>query len=368
MKWQEEIKNCITTADQLCDKLGLSDEERGKYEEIISRYPIMITPYYFSLINPGDPADPIARMCIPSEEELLLEGSFDTSGESKNTKWEGVQHKYLQTALILSTNVCAMYCRHCFRKRFVGLSDAELNKKADEAADYVKKHPEITNVLITGGDALMNSNAIIGRYLEAFSGIEGIGFIRFGTRVPVTFPQRVYDDEELLNLFEKYSKIKTLYVVTQFNHPKEITSESIRAVKALQSCGIQVRNQTVLLKGVNDDPKILGNLLRGLTTISVVPYYIFQCRPVKGAKRRFQIPLRQGVQIVDEAKSFQNGLGKGVRYVMSHPRGKIEILGEFEGKMLFKFHQNAYPEDRSHIFSVKMNESATWLDYDLNPI
>ncbi|WP_091206882.1 KamA family radical SAM protein [Oribacterium sp. WCC10] len=369
MEWQKELKNCITNAEELCDKLELPAEEREKYEKIISKFPMMITPYYFSLIDVNDPDDPIAKMCIPSEAELLQEGSFDTSGEGENTKWEGVQHKYTQTALILSTNVCAMYCRHCFRKRLVGLSDAELNKKVDEAAAYVKEHPEVTNVLITGGDALMNPNAIISRYLSEFTEIENLDFIRFGSRVPVTFPQRIYEDNELLDLFEKYASVKPIYVVTQFNHPREITPESIRAVKELQSRGIQVRNQSVLLKGVNDDPNVLGELLRGLTRLEVVPYYIFQCRPVTGVKGHFQVPLRKGVKIVDEAKALQNGLGKSVRYVMSHPRGKIEILGESEAdKMLFKFHQNKYPADRSKIFITDIKDDATWLDYELNPV
>lgn len=369
MNWQEELENCITTSEQLCDRLGIKGDERKKYEKIISRYPMMITPYYFSLIDLDDPEDPIARMCIPSEEELLQEGSFDTSGECDNTKLHGVQHKYKQTALILSTNVCAMYCRHCFRKRLVGLSDAELNKKADEAVEYVKCHPEVTNVLITGGDSFMNPNEIIARYLKEFSAVKNLDFIRFGTRVPVTFPQRIYEDSRLLNLFIEYAKIKPIYVMTQFNHPREITEESKRAVRALQNCGIQVRNQTVLLKGVNDNPAVLGELMRGLTRISVVPYYVFQSRPVTGVKSRFQVPLRKGAQIVDNAKALQSGPGKSFRYVMSHPLGKIEICGELEeGRMLFKFHQNKNAEDCSRMFFADVNDSTTWLDDELRPV
>jgi len=369
MTWQEELSRCITNAGQLCEQLGLPEKEIGKYEQIISQYPMMIPPYYFSLIDQSDPDDPIARMCIPSEMELSMEGSFDTSGESSNTKQEGVQHKYRQTALILSTNVCAMYCRHCFRKRLVGLSDAELNKQVDEAAAYVHAHPEVTNVLITGGDSLMNPNHIIRRYLEEFSSIDGLDFIRFGSRVPVTFPQRITEDEELLELFAFYSGIKPVYLITQFNHPREITPEAVRAVRALQSRGIQVRNQTVLLRGVNDDSETLGMLLRGLTRLQIVPYYIFQCRPVTGVKGRFQVPLREGIRIVEDAKSMQNGIGKCVRYAMSHPRGKIEILGEpEEGRMLFKFHQCKYPEDTARIFMRCLTDEATWLDEELNGV
>lgn len=363
MLWQEELKNCITTAPQLCRHMGLPASEQEKYARIIEKYPLMITPYYFSLIDRNDPEDPIARMCIPSGEELAPGGSFDTSGESRNTRQIGLQHKYAQTALILSTNVCAMYCRHCFRKRLVGLSDEELNKQVDEAVAYVRDHEEITNVLISGGDALMNPNGIIERYLSEFSSIPHLDLIRLGSRVPVTFPQRIYEDGDLLGMLALYAAAKPIYLITQFNHPREITQESVRAVQAVQRLGIQVRNQTVLLRGVNDDPQVLGELLRGLTRIGVVPYYVFQCRPVTGVRDRFAVPLRQGVKIVDGAKAMQNGIGKSIRYAMSHPRGKVEILGEAEtGKMLFKFHQNAFPEDRSLIFTADIDDTTAWLD------
>ena len=262
-----------------------------------------------------------------------------------------------------------MYCRHCFRKRLVGLSDAELNKQVDEAAGYVRAHPEITNVLISGGDSLMNPNAIIGRYLAEFCEIPTLDLIRFGSRVPVTFPQRIYEDQELLDLFAAYARRKPIYLITQFNHPREITPESIRAVREFQARGVQVRNQTVLLRGVNDDSETLGTLLLALTRIEVVPYYIFQCRPVTGVKGRFQVPLREGVRLVDDAKAMQNGIGKGVRYAMSHPRGKIEILGEPEaGTMLFKFHQNKEEADSARIFTASITDSTTWLDDKLEAI
>ena len=215
----------------------------------------------------------------------------------------------------------------------------------------------------------MNPNHIIRRYLEEFSSIESLDFIRFGSRVPVTFPQRITGDEELLELFSSYARIKPIYLITQFNHSREITPEAVRAVQALQSRGIQVRNQTVLLRGVNDNPVTLSTLLKGLTRIRVVPYYIFQCRPVTGVKGRFQVPLRKGIRIVEDAKSMQNGIGKNVRYAMSHPRGKIEILGEpEEGRMLFKFHQCKYPEDTARIFVRELTDESTWLDEELNGV
>lgn len=369
MSWKEELNRSIRTASELAQVLNLSAEEEARYAELIERYPLMVTPYYLSLADLSDPDDPIRRMCIPSFDEFTPGGSFDTSGEASNTKLEGLQHKYRQTALLLSTNQCAMYCRHCFRKRLVGLSNEELNKRVDEAVDYVRDHEEISNILISGGDAFMNPNPIIERYLRELSEIDHLDLIRFGSRMPVTLPERVYGDPEFLDLFQNYSSKKALYLVTQFNHPKELTEEAYKAVRAMQERGVSVKNQIVLLRGVNDDPDTLAQLLKKLTQFGIAPYYIFQCRPVTGVKGRFQVPLLQGVRIVDEAKKQQNGLGKCLRYAMSHPRGKIEILGELsEGEMLFKFHQNKYPEDAARIFTRKLKATDTWLDDDLNGI
>lgn len=366
--WTDGIKNSIETAEALGEALDLSEEQVEKMAGIIDRFPMRIPQYYLDLVDRDDPDDPIARMCIPSEYELSRGGSFDTSGEKSNTKEEGVQHKYTQTALILSTNVCAMYCRHCFRKRLVGLTNEELMKQMDAAVSYVKSHPEITNVLITGGDSFMLPNNIIKSYLEAFTSLPNIDLIRFGTRIPVSYPLRITEDPELIEILREYSKKKPIYVITQFNHPREFTETSIKAVKMIQELGIQMRNQTVLLRGVNDDPEVLGTLLRELTRQEIVPYYIFQCRPVTGVKDRFQVPLLEGVKIVDAAKGMQSGIGKCVRYCMSHPLGKIEILGDLgDGNMLFKFHQNKYPEDRSRIFTVKLDEKSTWLTDELDP-
>ena len=170
-------------------------------------------------------------------------------------------------------------------------------------------------------------------------------------------------------MLDEYSDIKTIYVVTQFNHPRELTPEARCAVRALLDRGVQVRNQTVLLRGVNDSPEVLGELLAGLTRAGISPYYIFQCRPVTGVQNRFQVPLLDGIRIVDEAKGLQNGFGKGVRYAMSHPRGKIEIIGMLpDGQTIFKFHQNKYPEDASRIFTRALTPDSRWLDDELNPM
>lgn len=359
------LEKNINKLNDLFMLLDLSPSEIDNIKEISEKFPISIPPYYLSLINKDDKDDPIKKMCIPSEFEKDLRGNFDTSGEAQNTVITGMQHKYKETAMILSTNQCAMYCRHCFRKRLVGLSDEEIAKHFDEMAEYIKEHKEINNVLISGGDSFVNSNSKIKELLELFTSIDHLDFIRFGTRIPVVMPQRISEDYELLNILKQYSKKKQIYVITQFNHPNEITNESKKAVKLLQKIGIVVKNQTVLLKGVNDDPEILGDLLKKLTSFGVVPYYIFQCRPVSGVKSQFQVPFIRGYEIVEKAKAMQNGQGKCFKYCFSCEKGKIEVLGKSSDGMIFKFHEAKYEEDQGRIFYKKIDEDTCWL-YDIN--
>lgn len=361
--WKELMRDGEKDVRELAGILGISEEELPKLCDIQEMFPMYVNPYYLSLINPADRDDPIRKMCIPDNVELNSGGNFDTSGEQSNTVLTGMQHKYAKTALILSTNRCAMYCRHCFRKRLVGLSEDEIGSHIDEMVEYVKEHKEINNVLISGGDAFLNSNETLRRYLEEFSDIPHIDIIRFGTRTPVVIPQRMITDPELMDILEKYGQKKQIFVVTQFNHPNEITEEAKAAVKMLMKAGIVVRNQTVLLRGVNDTPEILGILLSKLTACGVLPYYIFQCRPVTGVHSQFQVPLHEGYRIVEGAKAKQNGQGKSIRYAMSHVTGKIEILGELNGeRMLFKYHQAKYDKDLGRLFEQEIMKEQCWLD------
>lgn len=358
--WKERLEKCYRSVSELKDRFSFSDEEVSRLMEIEEKYPVCIPEYYLDLINVDDRRDPIRKMCIPDAMEFSSGGEKDTSGEADNTVVQGMQHKYSQTALILSTNQCAMYCRHCFRKRLVGLSSEEIASHLPEMRDYVSSHTEINNVLISGGDAFLNSNEVIERYLKTFMPIENIEFIRFGTRTPVSFPYRITEDEELLRILERYGRDKSIIIVTQFNHPKEISEEAVKAVKLLLSAGCMVRNQTVLLKGVNDSSDVLATLMNKLVSTGVVPYYIFQCRPVEGVKNQFQVPLVKGVSIVDEGKSRMSGPAKAIRYVMSHPRGKIEILGRVGDEILFKFHQAKYKEDEARIFTRPVVMDECW--------
>ena len=362
MKWNEELQYNITSAEQLAEPLHLTEEEYRSIKRETEVFPMSVSRYYFSLIDPDDPDDPIRRMAIPSGDLDLGDGDLDTSGESSNTRMQGVQHKYAQTVLVLTSSECAMYCRHCFRRRLVGLSDEEKAADPKQAGDYIRSHPEVTNVLLSGGDALINPTEVIAAWLDEMAGIDQLDFIRIGSRTPVTFPQRITSDPELIEVLGRASQKKQIYLITHFNHPKELTPEALRAVSMLRNAGIIVKNQTVLLKGINDDPAVLGRLLRMVTAAGIVQHYIFQCRPVKGVKTRFQVPIREGIRVVNSAMTMQNGLGKSADYTMSHVTGKIRILGtDASGKVVFQYKQAKDPAMIGKIFSLDLEESATWL-------
>ncbi|MEE0420972.1 MAG: KamA family radical SAM protein [Lachnospiraceae bacterium] len=363
--WKKLLDQGIEDITELAGVLGIDRKDLSELCRIQEMFPMYVNPYYLSLIDFEDSEDPIRKMCIPDKVELKNGGDFDTSGEHDNTVMNGMQHKYAPTVLILSTNKCAMYCRHCFRKRLVGLSEEEIAQHIDDMVRYVKEHTKISNVLISGGDAFLNSSETIQKYLEEFTAIPHIDLIRFGTRTPVVLPQRITTDPGLVAMLEEYGRKKQIYVVTQFNHPREITAEAAEAVRLLMRAGIVVRNQTVLLRGVNDTPEVLGALLRGLTSIGVIPYYIFQCRPVTGVHSQFQVPLHEAYRIVEGAKQLQSGQGKGLRYVLSHVTGKIEILGEMEGgQMLFKYHQAKDLKNAGRIFTQEVSPGQCWLDIE----
>ncbi len=360
--WKQMLIDSTRDIDGLKKYIEVNQEEERVLKEIAERYPICIPEYYLKLMNPEDPSDPIRKMCIPDAMEFSLGGVKDTSGEADNTVIQGMQHKYRQTALILSTNQCAMYCRHCFRKRMVGLDGDETATLIPEMAQYVREHPEINNILISGGDAFLNSNQVIRKYLECFSDIDTLDFIRFGTRTPVVLPQRVTEDPELLSILREYGEKKQIVIVLQFNHPKELTEEAIKAIRLLKEAGCVLRNQTVLLKGVNDNPEVLASLMNKLVSRGVVPYYIFQCRPVEGVQNQFQVPFKQGWEIVEKAKAGMNGNAKSMRFALSHPTGKIVIVGMIGDKMIFKYHQAKYEKDQSRVFEMNISDDQCWLD------
>ncbi|MCE5236618.1 MAG: KamA family radical SAM protein [Eubacteriales bacterium] len=362
MLWQQELKSSVRSVKELVALGYVPPWEQERLNAVEQNFPICVPRYYLSLIDKGREDDPIRKMCIPALAEEDASGAFDTSGELSNTVERGLQHKYKNTALILSTNVCAMYCRHCFRKRMVGVSDAETAAFLTQVLSYVREHEEIDNILVSGGDSFLLSNRVIEKMLSQIAELQHIRFVRFGTRVPVVLPSRL-EDKALLSTLSRHAAKTPIYAVTQFNHPNEITAASERAVKRLRACGVVVSNQTVLLKGVNDDENVLAELMNGLTSMGVVPYYVFQCRPVRAVKGQFQVPLSTGLRLVEHAKAMLNGHAKRFKYVMSHETGKIEILGAADdGRLLFKYHQPKYEKDAGRMFAADVSGGRAWLD------
>jgi len=341
---------------------------KKKLLKVVEKHPMFIPKYYGKLIDWNNPNDPIKKIIFPSVYELNASGSYDTSGERENTVLTGLQHKYRETALLLVTNRCAGYCRHCFRKRMVGLPTKETVRLFNEALSYIKEHKEITNVLISGGDPLTLPTEVIEHFLKELSKVPHLRYIRLGSRIPVFYPERIYGDKKLLAVLSKYSTPeRRVYLVTHFNHPREVTPEARRAVDALLKSGVPVSNQAVLLKGVNDKPEILRELMNRITSAGVIPYYVFQCRPVKRVKHHFQVPLKRGYEVIAKAKQFLDGHAKRFKYVMSHRTGKIEILGVIGNEIFLRYHQAKDPAKVGRIFKRLLTPGASWFD-DLLPV
>jgi KamA family protein len=363
MKWQTKLKQNVTTVDELKKYIKLNKKEERLLRDVVKIHPMSISRHYLSLINRNDRNDPIRKMIVPSIQELDMSGTYDTSGEAKSTKAHGLQHKYKETVVLLSTNRCAAYCRFCFRKRLVGLPNEEILRRFNDAIPYIRKHKEITNVLITGGDPFVLPTEVIGTFLEKLSTIKHLQFIRFGSRIPVTFPDRLIDDKSLPALLKKHSrKDRRVYVVTHFNHPVALNPKAIDGIDTLINANVIVNNQTVLMKGVNDNPDTLADLMTKLVSTGVNPYYVFQCRPVKRVKTHFQVSLARGYRIVENAKKQLDGHSKRFKYCMSHDSGKVEIVGVKDDRIYLKYNQARYAKDRSRFFVKKLTKNAAWVD------
>lgn len=368
LDWQQELKNNITSIDQIKDFLALSSEEETDLRTVVGAHPMNIPRYYLNLIDRDDPQDPIRKLCVPQIEELILAGAMgettkDPYGDDKHDKGNGVLHKYPYTALVVATEYCAMYCRHCFRKRMVGLPNDQTVKNFQGAAEYIASHPEISNVVISGGDPLMLPTDTLRQMLDALKGIPHLKFVRIGSRAPVVYPSRFFDDE-LIEMLAEFNKQKALFVPTHFNHPTEITSLASDAVMRLRQAGVTVNNQAVLLRGVNDDVDTLVALMNGLLEIGVSPYYLYQCMPVERVRHHFQVPLKQGVELVDAARQQMDGYAKRFKFIIGHDIGKLEICGQINGKLILKqLHARPGHEDESSRILVRqLTESGGWLD------
>lgn len=346
---------------QLDDLPMLTDGEKDALKKVQEKFVFRLNDYYLGLIDWSDPEDPIRKLVIPSTSELQEYGRWDASDEDTNYVVKGCQHKYRTTALLLVSEVCGSYCRFCFRKRLFRADVKEAMPDVQEGLEYIARTPEINNVLLTGGDPLILSTEKIRGILEALRSIEHVQIIRIGSKMPVFNPMRIYEDQELLDAIRRHStEQKRIYVMAHVNHPRELTPEARKCFKALHEAGAIVVHQTPVLRGINDDPAVLGELLDRLSWAGVTPYYFFVNRPVAG-NRGFVLTLEQAYRIVEDAKARTSGLGKRVKLCMSHTSGKIEILAIEDGKAYLKYHQSRDGE-HGKFMVLDCPEDASWFD------
>lgn len=340
----------------------LSRDEKTGLEQVTEKFAFRSNEYYLSLIDWDDPDDPIRKLIIPDLQELEEWGRLDPSDEKSYSIIPGLEHKYDSTALLLVSNVCDGICRYCFRKRVFINPRSEYLRDLPAAMRYIREHEEITNVLLTGGDPLALKPSKIENIIRQLREIKHVKIIRIGTRSPAFNPYRIINEPALLEMIKKYSTDQNrIYMMTHFVHPRELTDQAIKAVGLLQGAGAITANQTPLIRGINDNPDVLAELLADLSFIGVVPYYIFQCRPAVG-NRAYTVPIEEGYEIVKQTKALVSGLAKRFRFVMSHSTGKMEIVGKSEGLVYFKYHRAANNADSGRFLALKSNPDAYWLD------
>ena len=334
---------------------------------VVKRYVFRANRYYLGLIDWSDQQDPIRQLIIPREEELHDWGQLDASNEAAVTPMRGVQHKYTDTVLLLCNEVCGAYCRYCFRKRLFMDENDEVTKDISDGLRYIERHPEVTNVLLTGGDPLLMSTRRLIEIFEALRAIDHVRIIRIGSKIPAFDPWRVQNDEALLAAFSRYSTPEQrIYLMAHFDHPRELTEPAIAGIDACIRNGVVCVNQCPMIKGINDDPATLAELYSTLSYIGCPPYYLFQGRPTAG-NEPYEVPIVRGLQIFQEALRRGSGLARRARFCMSHETGKVEVLAVDDERIYLRYHQAKDAADLGRFFIRRRNDEAYWLD-QLDPV
>ena len=315
-EWKQLVRDTVDTPEKLAAALDVDLEQMRKIHE---EFPIRINPYYLSLIE--EVGDPIWKQVVPDSKELIATGVEDPLHEEEDSEVANVTHRYPDRVLFYVNYMCPIYCRFCTRKRKVGDPDSIPDNNTEKGSQYLREHGEVRDVIISGGDPLMLTDRKIDYVVGGIRSIEHIEIIRIGSRVPVTLPQRI--TPELCAILKKHHPF---YINTHFNHPREITPETTEACGRLADAGIPLGNQAVLLKGVNDDPDVMVELMKKLLAIRVKPYYIYQADLVVGTDH-FRTSIQKGLEIIAALRGHISGLGVP-HYVVDAPGGggKIALL------------------------------------------
>ena len=341
--WKWQVKNRIETLEDLKKYVTLTPEEEEGVKKTLQTLRMAITPYYISLIDPNNPDCPVRKQAVPTAKETYQSPAdlLDPLHEDEDSPVPGLTHRYPDRVLLLITDMCSMYCRHCTRRRFAGQKDAESAvDRIDRAIEYIAKTPQVRDVLLSGGDALMVSDERLEYIISRLRQIPHVEIVRIGSRTPVVCPQRITDN--LVNMLKKYHPI---WLNTHFNHPQEVTKEATEACARLANAGIPLGNQTVLLRGVNDCVNTMKKLMHELVKMRVRPYYIYQCDLSMGIEH-FRTPVSKGLEIIEGLRGHTSGYavptfvvdapGGGGKtpvmpqYVVSQSPGRV-VLRNFEG-------------------------------------
>lgn len=352
--WHWQLSNRIMDLETLQKVVNLTEQEREGVRHCLKFLRMAITPYYATLMDPDDPKCPVRMQAIPTAKELKIssEEMTDPLHEDIDSPVKGLTHRYPDRVLLLVTDQCSMYCRHCTRRRLAGETDAPLPEEyLNKAIEYIKDNKKIRDVLLSGGDPLTLSTEKLESIISKIREIDHVEIIRIGTRVPVVLPMRI--TEELVKMLRKYHPI---WINTHFNHPKEFTEKSTRALSMLADGGIPLGNQSVLLKGINDCPQIMKKLVHELVKNRVRPYYIYQCDLSKGLSH-FRTTVSKGLEIIEYLRGHTSGFAVPT-YVIDAPGGggKIPIEPQYlismgEGKVVMRNYEGGifvYHEPRDY--------------------
>lgn len=344
----------------------LSDAERAALERVSDQFIFRANTYYLSLIDWDDPDDPIRQLIIPRADELQPWGELDASNERAVTVAHGVQHKYTDTVLLLCNEVCGAYCRYCFRKRLFMDENDEVSNDVSKGIAYIAEHPEVNNVLLTGGDPLLMSARRLGHVLSRLRAIKHVKIIRIGSKIPAFDPWRITENPQLHDIFRTYSTPRRrIYLMAHFDHPRELTKPAVESIACAIRHGLICVNQCPLIKGVNDDAETLAELYSKLSYIGCPPYYLFQGRPTAG-NYPYAVPIVRSWNIFQDALKNGSGLARRARFVLSHETGKIEVLAIDRRRIYMRYHSARDEKNIGRMLVFRRDDDAFWLD-ELEP-
>ena len=328
-EWIEQLKNSVNTLERLSEFINVTPEEKEAIETLNTKWGT--SPYFASLMDRNDPKCPIRRQVLPSLQETVNKYGIENyliwkeNRDTEEIRPDSIARQYHDRVAFTVTDVCVNYCRHCFRNELVVNRDLQLRMDVDEGLEWIREHKEIRDVLVTGGDPFVLSDEKIDYIIKKLREISHLQMIRFGTRSPIVLPHRITPG--LKKILSPFHKIP-IWVNTQCNHPNEITEKTAQAVFDLLTCGINVGNQAVLLKGINDDPETFRELHQKLLRVRIRPYYVFYCEPAPGIDH-FRTTVEKGAELIRDAiRGHTTGLAQPM-YVIATNIGKIPLMPDY---------------------------------------